>query len=64
MRTVEGLLEKGLIEVANKEAELKVMSVFGKKQAYFFISEQFNMVRFCFLKCTSLVTFFPLNSRL
>lgn len=29
MKTVEGLLEKGLIEVANKEEELKV-SVFSK----------------------------------
>lgn len=30
MKTVEGLLEKGLIEVANKEEELKV-SVFSKR---------------------------------
>lgn len=32
MKTVEGLLEKGLIEVANKEEELKVglLSHFGR----------------------------------
>lgn len=30
MKTVEGLLEKGLIEVANKEEELKV-AVFSKR---------------------------------
>lgn len=29
MKTVEGLLEKGLIEVANKEEELKVTVFFG-----------------------------------
>lgn len=29
MKTVEGLLEKGLIEVANKEEELKVSVFYG-----------------------------------
>lgn len=29
MKTVEGLLEKGLIEVANKEEELKVSKSFA-----------------------------------
>lgn len=32
MKTVEGLLEKGLIEVANKEEELKVPLLFDQHQ--------------------------------
>lgn len=32
MKTIEGLLEKGLIEVANKEEELKVSVFYGFKK--------------------------------
>lgn len=51
MKTVESLLEKGLIEVANKEEELKV-GFLVEKYTTAHVKESRNFLKACQIKCT------------
>lgn len=69
MKTVESLLEKGLIEVANKEEELKVCLFYCLERdglgyqslkkhpppPHTFGSHQHTLSEFCYLPCTQIL---------